>query len=263
MISIHPGFLIFMLILGLTLMITVLYIDYANTSLECRDPTVLSASRIVFMLGSLLFGSTATLLYVILLTDCGYSEGQWNLAYTIFVIIIGLLLIVTGGIISIKGKQVNCPVAVRWSPIIWGIVMIMIIFTISTFIWGKVGKQENLASLRKTLNAEKRAAAYESASADDRDERDRTLQEIKSVRDSKRDFKTRSRNKGGNKSDQVDDRSPSEQGRSAQAVDRFASSLNVGGRSASPGVSKTASEGGYGDLSGDNPFSFKAVSKKS
>jgi len=143
MISIHPGFLTFMLLLGITLMVSVLYIDYANTSSGCRNPTILSASRIVLILGSSLFASSATLLYVILLTDCGYSQGQWNLAYTILIIIIGLKLIVAGSIISIKGKQVNCPIAVRWSPVIWGVGTLMIIFTTTTFIWGKVGNKED------------------------------------------------------------------------------------------------------------------------
>ena len=175
MISIHPGFLIFMLLLGLTLMVTVLYIDYANTSSECRDPTILSASRTVLILGTLLFASTATLLYTILISKCGYTEGEWSLVYTIFVTIIGTMLIVAGSIISIKGKQVNCPEAVAWSPVIWGIGTLMVIFTTTTIIWGLIRKpeEEDIESLKRSVEAEKSAADSAKSKADVEEQRSR------------------------------------------------------------------------------------------
>ena len=129
MIPVSGWFILFTLLLGLILIGVVLYMDYANTDVNCRDSVILSANRVVLVLGTLMFGCSATLLYC--MTQCGSRDSEWSLAYLIFMAVIGLILIVCGAIANDRAKKVSCNPVKMFSPVIWGIGIIVFIISVA------------------------------------------------------------------------------------------------------------------------------------
>lgn len=125
MIPVSGWFILFALVLGLVLMAVVLYMDYSNLSVECRDPLILSTNRVVLILGTLMFGSSMTLMYC--RWNCGSSNSEWTMAYLIFMLILAIVLIVCGAISNVQGKKVKCKPVAQYSPVIWGIGLIVLI----------------------------------------------------------------------------------------------------------------------------------------
>jgi hypothetical protein len=123
-------FLALVMVLGLVLMGVCLYIDYSDTSLNCRDPTLLSLIRTNLLMGTLMFVSAATMLYTS--QTCSIEHERWSKSYTIFAGVVGSIMFGTGLAAMQRAKQTNCTVIQKMSKIIWitGLVMLSAVIAV-------------------------------------------------------------------------------------------------------------------------------------
>lgn len=161
MIPVSGWFILFTLVLGLVLMSVVLYMDYSNTSMNCRDPVILSVNRIVLIIGTLMFGSSITLMYC--RWNCGSTNSEWSIAYMIFTLLLSILLIVCGAISNVQAKKLDCKEVARFSPVIWGLGLISLISSIFGFWW--IYQNKSPEQLEMQIEREEERARLEEENA--------------------------------------------------------------------------------------------------